>query len=349
MKNKILKTSAVLALSTLLLVPSNKNVYAASTNTEANQATTTAEDEFRATLEKASTKIVEYNSVKLGYEYKNADQDPQVKFNNALLGLEKAYEESKGKEYSDDKTYNLYTNLINTYLRAVEEAKANLNGREVDKTELINLTTEQSQFRASDAYKNASKELKDKYDNAVENAWKTVGDNGLNLTNLQNELAINAVKEAKNEIVAKDERKKAIDKLKEEISQINTIRSEKDLYTDKSYNTYNNAAILAKSTIENPNSTLDEIKSATDLVATARKNLAKKQTAADISRKDQIKRLEEAIKANERTKAAANLLKELTPNIASKNMAKLDNLIKQSEDLIARSTKVLNQLKGIRG
>lgn len=349
MNKKILKTSAVLALSTLLLVPANNNVYAASTNTEAKETVKTPEEEFNETLDKVNKKIVEYDAFMKGYEYQNSDQNPQFKFNDALNGLKTAYQELRNETITQDELFRTYTKRLNDRLDIIEEAKANLNGREVDKTELINLTTEQSEFRASDAYKNAPKDLKDKYDNAVQNAWKTVGDNGLNLTNLQNELAINAVKEAKNEIIANDDRTKALDSLKEEISYIDDIRADKALYTDKSYNAYNNAAILAKSTIENPNSTYDEIKSANDLVSTARKNLTKKQTASDLNREEQIERLEKAIEANKQTKAAANLLKEITPNFAKQNREKLNDLIKKSDEIVARSTKVLNQLKGIRG
>lgn len=349
MNNKILKTSAVLALGTLLLVPSTKNVYATSTNTEANESVKTAEDEFNETLEKVNTKIVEYDAFMQGYEYQNSDQNLQLKFTNALDGLKKVEQELQNETITDENLFSHYTKTLNTSLDIIEEAKANLNGREVDRTELINLTTEQSEFRKSEAYQNAPKELKDKYDSAVDYAWKTLGENGLNLTNLQNELAISALEEAKKEIITNDQRTKALASLREEIAKINAINNDKNLYTERSYNNYNNAAILAKSTIENPNSTLDEIKSAKDLVESARKNLAKKQTASDISREEQIKRLEEAIKENNETRRAAELVKELSPNIAAKNIDYLNKLINNSKNIVSRSTKVLNQLKGIRG
>lgn len=349
MKNKILKTSAVLALGTLLLVPSNKNVYAASTNTEANQAVKSNEEKYKEAINKLNSEIENSYAYMQSYQYKNSDVDYQIEFNNAVLGLEKAYKEYKDFAPKSDSDYEFYINHVNKFINIANAAKGKLNGREVDKSELFQLINERSKFQSTDAYKNAPQGLRDDYENALKSSYGILSQAQQNLTNVENEDAINTIKDAKNKIIDNEKRRKEIISLREEISQFNTINTEKDLYTEKSYNTYNNAAILAKSTIENPNSTLDEIKSATDLVATARKNLAKKQTAADISREDQIKRLEEAIKANERTKAAANLLKELTPNIASKNMAKLDNLIKQSEDLIARSTKVLNQLKGIRG
>ncbi|MBM0045641.1 FIVAR domain-containing protein [Anaerococcus sp. mt242] len=349
MKNKILKTSAVLALGTLLLVPSTNNVYAASTDTSVSTEMSEVEKEFRQKLEEVNQKIVQYDSVLMGYEFKNADEKPQLQYTNALKGLKEGYESLINYKTENDDFYRLYINQLNSRVELVENAKANLNGREVDKSELIKLTTEQSNFQASDAYKNAPKELKEKYDAAVQNAWKTVGDNGLNLTNLQNELAINAVQSAKNEIIANDERKKALDSLREEIAKTADIRAEKDIYTDSSYNTYNNAAILAKSTIENPNSSLDEIKSARDLVQSARNNLAKKQTQGDIDRQKQIERLEEAIRQNKETRESVLLIKKIAPNIATKNAKYLDQLIKRSEDIVARSTKVLNQLKGIRG
>lgn len=349
MKNKILKTSAVLALGTLLLVPSTKKVYATSTDTSVSTEVSEAEKEFKQKLEEVNQKIVQYDSVLMGYEFKNADEKPQLQYTNALKGLKEGYESLRNYKTENEDFYRLYINQLNNRVELVENAKANLNGREVDKSELIKLTTEQSNFQASDAYKNAPKELKEKYDAAVQNAWKTVGDNGLNLTNLQNELAINAVQSAKNEIIANDERKKALDSLREEIAKTADIRAEKDIYTDSSYNTYNNAAILAKSTIENPNSSIDEIKSARDLVQSARNNLAKKQTQGDIDRQKQIERLEEAIRQNKETRESVLLIKKIAPNIATKNAKYLDQLIKKSENIVVRSTKVLNQLKGIRG
>lgn len=349
MTNKILKASAALALGTLLLVPNTKEVYAASTDTAVSTELSTAEKEFKEALDKVNTKIVEYESYLLGYEFLNSDEKFQMQYTYALNGLQDTYEELKNTKTDNASFYRLYIKKLNSGVQIVENAKENLNGREVDKTEIIKLTTEQSQFRASDAYKNAPKELKDKYDSAVDYAWKTLGENGLNLTNLQNELAISALEEAKKEIITNDQRTKALASLREEIAKINAINNDKNLYTESSYNNYNNASILAKSTIENPNSTLDEIKSAKDLIESARKNLVKKQTASDISREEQIKRLEEAIKENNETRRAAELVKELSPNIAAKNIDYLNKLINNSKNIVSRSTKVLNQLKGIRG
>ena len=349
MTNKILKASAALAIGTLLLVPSTKEVYAASTDTAVSTELSTAEKEFKEALDKVNTKIVEYESYLLGYEFLNSDEKFQMQYTYALNGLQDTYEELKNTKTDNASFYRLYIKKLNSGVQIVENAKENLNGREVDKTEIIKLTTEQSQFRASDAYKNAPKELKDKYDSAVDYAWKTLGENGLNLTNFQNELAISALEKAKKEIITNDQRTKALASLREEIAKINVINNDKNLYTESSYNNYNNASILAKSTIENPNSTLDEIKSAKDLIESSRKNLVKKQTASDISREEQIKKLKEAIRKNNETRRAAELVKKLSPNIAAKNIDYLNKLINNSKNIVSRSTKVLNQLKGIRG
>lgn len=349
MNNKILKTSAVLALGTLLLVPTTKDVYATSTNTEANESVKSAEEEFKEALEKAKTEIPAYYSFMGSYQYKNADFEPQLNFSNAVSLLESSYNKLTDFSPKDDNDYILQTRVLNTLLNNVEKAKSNLNGREVDKTEIFSLINEKSSFQGQDAYKNAPEELKKEYEDALKKSYKVLNDSQENLTNAENEEIVKAIKEAKNKIISHEETRKARLDLKEEIALISDIKADKALYTEKSYNSYNNAAILAKSTIENPSSTLDQIKSATDLLASARKNLAKKQTESDISREDQIKRLEEAIEANKQTKAAANLLKEITPNFAQQNMEKLNNLIKKSDEIVARSTKVLNQLKGIRG
>lgn len=349
MNNKILKTSAVLALGTLLLVPTTKDVYATSTDTEANESVKTAEEEFKEALEKAESEIPAYYSFMESYQYKNADFEPQLNFNNAVSLLESSYNKLTDFSPKDDNDYILQTRVLNTLLNNVEKAKSNLNGREVDRSELLSLAAEQDSFHKEDAYKNASKELKNNYDNAIRKTYKLLYDSERNLTNLENENAIKAIKEAKNKILSQEEVRKARLALKEEIGFINDIKAAKASYTQKSYNSYNNAAIIAKSTFENPNSSLDEIKSSTDLLATARENLVKIQTSEDIKRKDQIERLEKAIEANKKTKAAANLLKKITPNIASKNIETLNSLIKKSDQIIIKSTKVLNQLKGIKG
>lgn len=349
MKNKILKTSAILALGTLLLVPANKNVYAASTNTEANQSIKTNEQRYKEALNKLNSEIEKSYAYMDSYQYKNSDVDYQIEFNNAVLGLENAYKEYKDFTPKSDSDYEFYINHVNKFISIANAAKNKLNGREVDKSELFQLINEQSQFQSTDAYKNAPQDLRDNYDNALKDSYRILNQGQQNLTNVENEDAVNAIKEAKNKINNNEEKRKAIISLREEISLFSDIKADKGLYTEKSYSSYNNAAILAKSTIENPSSTLDQIKSATDLIKSARNNLAKKPTATDISRQEQIKKLEDAIKANKTTKEAANLLKDITPNIASKNMDKLNKLIKKSDEIIARSTKVLNQLKGIRG
>lgn len=349
MNNKILKTSAVLALGTLLLVPTAKDAYATSTNTEAKETVKTAEEEFKETLEKANNEIINGFDHTESYKYKNADAEYQLEFSTKLSDLETSYNEYKDKKSDNDLDYSTWSKILSLRINELNKSKENLNGREVDKTEILNLVKEQTSFKQEEAYKNATKELKDNYDKAIRDTYKILYDSDRNLTNLENEDSIKAINEAKNKIISHEETRKARLALKEEIALISDIKADKALYTEKSYNSYNNAAILAKSTIENPSSTLDQIKSATDLLASARKNLAKKQTESDISREDQIKRLEEAIEANKQTKAAANLLKEITPNFAQQNMEKLNNLIKKSDKIVARSTKVLNQLKGIRG
>lgn len=349
MNEKILKTSAVLALGTLLLVPNNKNVYAASTDTEVNQSVKTKEQKYKEAVEQLNYEIEDSYAYMNSYQYKNADIDNQIAFNNALLGLEEAYKQYKDFTPSADGGYDLHTNTIYRVIKAKNIAKSNLNGREVDKSELFGLINEQSQFQATDAYKNAPKQLRDDYNNALKNSYKVLNEGQQNLTNLENEETVKAIKDAKNAILSNEERTKAINSLKDEIAKVDSIKADKALYTEKSYNSYNNAVILAKSTLENPNSSLDQIKSATDLIKSAKNSLEKKQNSTDKSRQEQIKRLEKAIKENKTTKEAAKLLKKVTPNIASKNMNKLNNLIKKSDDIINKSTKVLNQLKGIRG
>lgn len=349
MTNKILKASAALAIGTLLLVPSTKEVYAASTNTAVSTELSTAEKEFKETLNNVSSEIKRYYSFTDSYQYKNADQDPQIDYNNALLGLEKAYDDYKNLTTSDADLYRLYTKTLKTMISKVETAKAKLNGREVDKTELFNLLSERSNFQSEEAYKNAPKDLQEKYDTAIFDGYKAFGNDGQNMSNLQNESAVKSIKDAKNKITNHENRRKALASLREEITLSSEIISNKSVYTDKSYNKYYNAVILAKSTIENPSSTLDEIKSAKNLAESARKELVKKPTVSDISREEQIKKLEDAIKKNKESRQAALLVKKIAPNIASKNIKYLDKLIKDSEEIVNRSTKVLNQLKGIRG
>lgn len=349
MTNKILKASAALAIGTLLLVPSTKEVYATSTNTATSTDIATAEKEFKETLNNVSSEIKRYYSFTDSYQYKNADQDPQIDYNNALLGLEKAYDDYKNLTTSDADLYRLYTKTLKTMISKVETAKAKLNGREVDKTELFNLLSERSNFQSEEAYKNAPKDLQEKYDTAIFDGYKAFGNDGQNMSNLQNESAVKSIKDAKNKITNHENRRKALASLREEITLSSEIISNKSVYTDKSYNKYYNAVILAKSTIENPSSTLDEIKSAKNLAEFARKELVKKPTASDISREEQIKKLKEAIKKNNETRRAAELVKKLSPNIAAKNIDYLNKLINNSKNIVSRSTKVLNQLKGIRG
>ena len=68
-----------------------------------------------------------------------------------------------------------------------------------------------------------------------------------------------------------------------------------------------------------------------------------------VSEEKNPKKLKEAIRKNNETRRAAELVKKLSPNIAAKNIDYLNKLINNSKNIVSRSTKVLNQLKGIRG
>lgn len=344
MKKNIIKVSVALTLGSLLVGGNTSaKAYASEASSQVSKELT-AKENYEAVLKNAEASIEKYKSGMNSYKFKNSSEEAQLNFMNALDGLEKLYNQYKSGNFRD---YNIDT--LQLSLNLVDRAYQNLDGKEVDKSELFALLNEKPQFKEKGEYKNAPKELQDAYNKAISDAYHILSNDGEQLSKVENDESIKKINNAKNEIINYYKRKTTINNLREELNKSNEIRSNKSLYTDKTYRAYNNAVVLAKSTIENPNSKIEELESAIDVLSKARNSLEKSPTEKDKERQAQIEKLEEAINKNETTKESAKLVIKIAKNTAKKNMDYLQKLINDSEATLVKARKTLNQLKGIKG
>lgn len=349
MKKNLIKVSVALTLGSLLVGGNTSaKAYASEASSQVNKELT-AKENYEAILNQVNLSIEKYQSELQGYKFKNSSKESQIQFMNALEGLKKIYDQAKVANPEDDASYNKDADTIQISLNLVNKAYQNLDGKEVDKSEILGLLGEQSNFQKKVEYKNAPKELQDTYNKAISDTFHVLSTNGQQLSNEENDEAIKKISNAKDEIINYYKRKTTINNLREELNKSNEIRSNKSLYTDKTYRAYNNAVVLAKSTIENPNSKIEELESAIDVLSKARNSLEKSPTQKDKERQAQIEKLEEAIKKNETTKESAKLVIKIAKNTAKKNMDYLQKLINDSEAILVEARKTLNYLKGIKG
>lgn len=87
----------------------------------------------------------------------------------------------------------------------------------------------------------------------------------------------------------------------------------------------------------------EELRNAMSRINTAKQNISN-QVNSQVNRQRQKNKLNEAIKRNQTTLAAAKQLKSLTPNLAKKFERQLNGLMAQSEQLIAKSKAILATL-----
>ena len=105
----------------------------------------------------------------------------------------------------------------------------------------------------------------------------------------------------------KEELRKIYNEIKKELENSVTIRDNKSTYTKKTYFYYNDAVIFAKSTLENPSSSIEELKSAYNKLIASKNNLVKLSPNINEEKQDEIKNLEKAIEECKLTKKGAEV------------------------------------------
>lgn len=107
---------------------------------------------------------------------------------------------------------------------------------------------------------------------------------------------------------------------------------------------YESAIANAKSVLARKDSaSYEELRNAMARINTAKQNISK-QVNEQAKKQNKKAQLNEAIKRNQTTLAAAKQLKSLMPNASKKFERQLNGLMAQSEALIARAQKVLANL-----
>lgn len=101
----------------------------------------------------------------------------------------------------------------------------------------------------------------------------------------------------------------------------------------------NAQAVLARK----DSASYEELRNAMSRINTAKQNISN-QVNSQVNRQRQKNKLNEAIKRNQTTLAAAKQLKSLTPNLAKKFERQLNGLMAQSEQLIVKSKAILATL-----
>lgn len=115
------------------------------------------------------------------------------------------------------------------------------------------------------------------------------------------------LKECNDDINIYNLRNDDVNKIKKELENSVTIRDNKSTYTKKTYFYYNDAVIFAKSTLENPSSSIEELKSAYNKLIASKNNLVKLSPNINEEKQDEIKNLEKAIEECKLTKKGAEV------------------------------------------
>lgn len=350
MKNKeILKLAAGLTLGLAFALPSAPIAQAASpTATEEKEKS--EKEKFDELYKLAEENLAILKNVKKLPKYKNASSKIVRSYDSLLRTFEEQFIATKNEKdrfTKDEEYYNSAFNLRIKMQDAIEEYNK-LDGQATDRTDLLTLTSEELNYKATEEYRLASDSLKAAYDQAIKEANDALS-KGAYITNVEKEYAENKVLNAKAAIRKAYDSVNAAKKLTEEIKKANEIAKDKALYTEKSYQVFNAALIAANTTKENAKSTLEQYQSALNALESAIESLEKLPTTEDEKKKEQIKNLKEAIYENEKIVKAARFLLDETPKTVEGVKDKLLKQIEKSEALTSKAKITLKRLEGIKG
>ncbi len=137
--------------------------------------------------------------------------------------------------------------------------------------------------------------------------------------------------------------------IREELVHKEYIKENKSLYTEKSFKNYSDAVVLAKSAIENPNSSQEDLLSGLDLLKNTREGLEELSKDKEKKKAAEIKELKKAVEECKYTKKAAQIVMTHAKKISSKNKDYLEKLIEDADALLLEAEQFLNYHMGIRG
>ena len=349
MKSKILKPALLIALGITVLAPKVEVSYASEATTASVTAEKTAKEKYEENYKYAIAKLVDLKEVKNQAIYIN-EKDDKVKrlYNSYLQTLEstlKKYGEAETKDFTSDQ-YDQASRDIDSALAELISYKDKLSGKKVSNTELNELVSKDSDFRSSDAYKNASESQQKAYTKAIEDAKNAIKQFE-NVSISEYETALKNLKNAREAIENIEKYNKAKEELKAEILSANEL--DKSLFTEKSYRVFKKALIAAESTVNAKNSTIDQYQTSLDTLKTAKEALVKVDSQEEKDLQESVKNLKKALDDNKTKIAAVNYLFEYTPSTVKGVRDKLEKLVKESEEIIEETQQFLNRIEKIKG
>lgn len=349
MKNKLLKPALALALALSVVTPSMKTSFAADTSLSQTSAMT-SKDKYEKAYKDALARLAELKEVKNSVKYINeTDNDKKYLFDGSLADLEKTianYSPENVKSYVLDSEFNTATNAINGKLSDVLEKYYNLSGTEVNTKELRDLFYENASFKASDAYKNASQSQQNSYEKAISMA-KTALSKYENISTTEYNEALKALKYARASIEELESTSKVKEALKAEIKE--AYKVDKASYTEKSYLVFKKALIAAQTTANSTNSTKEQYQTSLDALKAAKDSLVKVDSEKDKALKDLIVELKQSKHYLEVKVEAIHYLLDTKPKTVKSVKPRLEQLLKEANELLKETQKFLDEIENVQG
>lgn len=338
-KNNIKKVILAVALAATVFGPKVEKAYATKT--------ITVSQEFYDAYTGLENAIKKAKELKSSYKYINSRDFYQ----RALDRQIKESEEVLSSAYKALPNESSRLNLVKS-LGDLNIAMDGLDGKKASISELKELVEANGEFVKSYAFTTATKAQREAYLEVYNKAYNFLiiygSDDNINKT-----LADSYYKDLK-------EKKEAITKtyapienkvlLKEEIAISAKLRNDASKYTAKSFESFLSALRLAETSVEDKASakTAVEYKELTEALKSARLALVENKVE-DGKVKLQRERLQKSLNENRIAVKAAKLLMDVAPQKVAAVKPQLLKLIENSEALVAKAQKALDELNGIKG
>lgn len=348
MKNKLLKPAFALALALSVVTPSVKTSFAADTSVSENELETIKkeyESVYIATIGKYE------NLLKAKYDSKyinEKDPDKKYLFDKSLTILKETLDSYSPGNVNSESEYQTAISKIRSNLTYAEAKYKDLSGVVADTTKLKELFKDTSDFTASFAYKNASQSQRDAFDEAYANAEKILK-NSLRVSQEECDQAFNSLNNIYKKIeVAESERiNNAKEALEAEIKEAGKV--DKASYTEKSYLVFKKALVAAQTTANSTNSTKEQYQTSLDALKAAKDSLVKVDSEKDKELKALLVKLKESKYDLEVKVKAINYLLDTKPKTVQSVKPKLEQLLKEANELLKETQQFINEVENVQG
>ena len=235
-----------------------------------------------------------------------------------------------------------------THAEATYNDLSGVSAEEIDTTKLKNLVKDTSDFTASFAYKNASQSQRDAFDDAYHYAEKIIDDEFI-VSQKEYDKAYNTLSKVYKEIeVAESKRiNEAKEPLEAEIKEASKV--DKASYTEKSYLVFKKALVAAQTTANSTNSTKEQYQTSLDALKAAKDSLVKVDSEKDKELKALLVKLKESKYDLEVKVKAINYLLDTKPKTVQSVKPKLEQLLKEANELLKETQQFINEVENVQG